>query len=174
MPDDLDRVIAALRFLELRPNIASYKWRFIIQKVAYLAQALGMGTSYYFTIYVAGPYSTSLAHDYYDHANQVNSLETEYVLTSEENAILRKIRACCDMFQNPILMECTSTITYLMKQFPELTDDEVFARIKSLKSYLSEYVCVIGMAKAKELLFRPEYFTEELRREIDEWDRIYE
>ena len=174
MPSDLSKVIAVLKFLGLRPNIESYRWRFLVQKVSYLAQALGINIGYYFTIYVAGPYSSSLARDYYSNADQVNSLVTSYELSSEETTLLEKMRRCCDIFENPTLMECMSTTVYLLNRYPDLTDDEVFSRMKSLKSYLSDYVCVIGMAKAKEMLFRPEYLTEELRREIEQWDRIDE
>lgn len=172
MPSDIDRVIASLRFLELRPNINRYIWRFLIQKIAYLAKALGMEIGYHFTIYVAGPYSTQLTHEYFDQRNRVNSLQTDYNLTPEECEVLERIRRCCDVLENPSLLECTATTVYLLKENPELTDDDIFAGIRSLKPYLSEYTLIAGMTKAKELLFRPEYLTEELRREIDQWDRI--
>lgn len=172
MPSDIDRVIASLRFLELQPDINRYIWRFLIQKIVYLAKALGMEIGYRFTIYVAGPYSTQLAHECFDQQDRISSLQTGYNLTPEECEVLEKIRRCCDVLENPSLLECTATIVHLIKENPEFTDDDVFAGIRLLKPYLSEYTCIAGMTKAKELLFRPEYLTEELRREIDQWDRI--
>jgi uncharacterized protein YwgA len=168
----LEKVIASLKFLELQPNIESYKWRFMIQKITFLAQALGMRTNYYFTIYVAGPYSPVLASDYYRNSNRVNSLETDYDLAPEEIQILQKIRSCDNLSDNPSLIECTSTIVYLMKENPEMMDHTVLTRTRELKPYLNEYTCVTGLSKAKELLFKPEYLTEDLKQEIAEWDRI--
>ncbi len=172
MVDNLDKVIACLCFLELKPDIASYVWRFLIQKTVHLAQALGLRTNYYFTVYVAGPYSPSLARDYYTYPEKVKALQTDYELTSNDKEILEKIKACCDLYRDLNLMECTSTVVYLMKEMPNLKDDDLFGRVKILKPYLSDATCVIGMSKAKELLFKPEYCTDELKREIDEWEKV--
>jgi hypothetical protein len=171
VPNNFDKVIAALRFLELRPNIQSYRWRFLIQKTVYLAQALGLPTDYVFTIYVAGPYSPQLACDYFAQANKIGSLETNYDLNPEDMACLSKMKACCDLYKDLSLMECTSTVVYLMKDSSGITDDELFTCIRSLKPYLSDSTCVIGINKAKELLFRPEFLTDELRDEIEKWDK---
>ena len=56
MPSNLDKVIACLKFLDLHPNMYQYEWRFLTQKTAFLAKALGMNIDYCFTIYVSGPY----------------------------------------------------------------------------------------------------------------------
>jgi len=169
---NLDKVIAALRFLELKPDVESYKWRFLIQKTTHLAQALGLQTHYYFTIYVAGPYSPTLARDYYHNAKQMNALQTDYELTSDDTKILERIKACCDLYQDLSLMECTSTIVYFMKEMPNSKDEDLFVRVKFLKPFLSDSTCVIGISKAKELLFIPKYLTEELKKEMDEWEKI--
>lgn len=172
MVNNIDKVIATLRFLELKPDIESYKWRFLIQKTTHLAQSLGLQTNYYFTIYVAGPYSPSLAMDYYNHRDQVNSLQSDYELTSSDIEILSKIKACCDLYHDLSLMECTSTIVHYMKAMPNMKDEDLFATVKSLKPYLSDSTCVIGISKAKELLFIPEYLTKELKKEMDEWEKV--
>jgi len=170
--DNLDKVIACLRFLDLKPDIRSYIGYFLIQKTVHLAQALGLSTNYYFTVYVAGPYSPSLARDYYSHPDKIQALQTDYEPTPEDMEILEKIKACRDLYQDFGLMECTSTVVYLIKENPNLKDDDLFAKIKSLKPYLSDSTCVIGISKAKELLFRPEYYTDELKREMDEWETL--
>lgn len=53
MSNDLDKVVACLKFLGLRPSMYVYRWRFLTQKIAFLAKALGMDIGYDFTIYVA-------------------------------------------------------------------------------------------------------------------------
>jgi len=171
LSSNLDKVIASLRFLELRPDIRTYRWRFLVQKTTHLAQTLGLQTNYPFTIYVAGPYSPLLARDYYAQPDKVNALQTEYELTRRDAVILEKIRACCDLYQDMSLMECASTVVYLMNENPDIRDGDIIARIKHLKPYLGDSTCVIGISKAKELLFKSEYLTEELKKEIDMWEK---
>jgi len=172
MTSNLDKVIAQLSFLGLRPEISKYEWRFIIQKTTYLAQVLGITTNYLFTIYVSGPYSKELADDYFQHITKVESLETEYDLTPEDITILERIKACCVIDQNAALMEGTSTTVYIMKQNPQLSDDEVILKLKAIKRHLNDTTLIIGLNKAKELLFKPEYLTPELRMEIERWGNM--
>jgi len=176
MPTNLDKVIACLRYLELTPNAYDYRWRFLMQKIAFLAMALGMDISYYFTIYVAGPYSRELNCEYFPDATKIriNNLQTDYVLQESDIAILEKIKNCCDLQGEQQLLEATSTIVYLVKQEPNISDDELFTRMKWLKPHIRDTERIIGITKAKELLFKDEYMTEEIKREIDEWDRIDE
>ena len=174
MSNDLDRVIACLRFLGLRPSMYAYRWRFLTQKIAFLAKALGMDIGYDFTIYVAGPYSRGLNCDYYpdEVKNKIDALQTSYVLTPFDVSVLEKIKNCRGILESQSLMEATSTAVYLMKQNPAIADDNLFMSLKWLKPHIGEYDRVIGITRAKELLFKPEYLTEELKREMGEWDIV--
>jgi hypothetical protein len=172
MVNDLDKVIAGLRFLDLKPDIGTYKWRFIVQKTTHLAQCLGLHTKYWFTIYVAGPYSPQLTSDYYRYQDKVNALETEYELAPSEKIALMKIKECCNLYEDMSLMESTSTVVYLMLENPNLTDGDVIARIHTLKPHISESTRIVSISKAKELLFKPEYLTEKLKKEIEAWSKI--
>jgi uncharacterized protein YwgA len=174
---NLDKVIACLRELELRPNMHDYKWRFITQKTTFLAQALGMDIGYNdFTIYVAGPYSRSLNCDYYSYENKakINNLQTDYTLSPAENSILTRIKECCDIYESQSLMESTATIVYLMVKFNERIDEDIISFMKLLKPQIKDKDRIIGLTKAKELLFRDDYLTEEIAREMEDWDRIDE
>jgi len=168
---NIDLVISSLKFLGIKPDVNSYNSRFLIQKITYLAQALGMPTNYRFTIHVAGPYSKALECDYYRELNRVNSLETNYVLKSDDFMILEKIKECCTFSENPLLLECISTAVYLKMENIELQDNDIFLSIKKLKPHLGEYLTLRGITKAKELLFKPEFLTEEIKKEIQLWDR---
>jgi uncharacterized protein YwgA len=172
MPSNFDKVIAVLKFLGLSFNIREYRGRFFTQKTAFLAKALGMEITYDFTVFVAGPYSRELTCDYFAHSGKLESLQTDYELTQSDIQILEKIKACSDIYDNMGLMEAASTIVYLKKQNPELTDDDLFVRLKWLKPHLTDADRIIGITKAKELLFELEYLTEEIAREMDEWDRL--
>lgn len=172
MVNNLDKVIASLRFLDLKPDINTYKWRFIVQKTTHLAQCLGLQTKYWFTIYVAGPYSPQLAGDYYHNQAKVNALETEYALVASEEKALMKIKECCNLYEDMSLMESTSTVVYLILENPNLRDGDIIARMHILKPHISESTRIISISKAKELLFKPEYLTENLKKEIDAWSKI--
>jgi len=172
MTSRIDKVIAILKYLGLKPNIKEYKWRFIIQKVTFLAQSIGTEIGYYFTIYVAGPYSPALAKDYYEERNRVESLETKYVLSKKEKNLLDRFKGSRFLSGNLEFMECVSTIVHHLKEHPNLMDDELLSSVRKLKPYLSEYLCLSGLNEAKRLLFKSEYLTKELKEEIDAWDRI--
>ena len=173
MPDDLDKVIACLRFLGLHPQMRVYRWRFLTQKIIFLAKALGMDIGYDFTIYVAGPYSRQLNCDYYldEIKTKIDNLQTDCVLADLDRSVLEKIRDCQGLLENQSLMEAASTAVYFMKQDPEISEDNLFVNLKRLKPHIGDADRVVGITKAKELLFKQEYLTEEIKREIDEWDK---
>lgn len=178
MLEDLEKVIASLKYLRMKPKIDDYAWRFLIQKITYLAQALGMQTDYPFTIHVKGAYSYLLTCDYYEYAGKVSRLETSYLLTANDEMILDKIKSIvledCEVSDaanvRMQLLESVSTAVYQMKLNPQVLDDELFSKIKELKPYLSDYLVVVGINRAKALLFKEEYLTDELKKEIEEWD----
>lgn len=174
MSNDLDKVIACLRFLGLRPSMYVYRWRFLTQKVAFLAKALGMDIGYDFTIYVAGPYSRGLNCDYFpdEIKTKMNTLQTDYVLTPSDLSVLERIRDCRGLLENQSLMEAASTAVFFMRQTPSIAEDTLFINLKWLKPHIGDSDRVVGITKAKELLFKSEYLTEEIKRELDEWDRV--
>jgi len=174
MSNDLDKVIACLKFLGLRPSMYVYRWRFLTQKVAFLAKALGMDIGYNFTIYVAGPYSRELNCDYYpdEVKTRMDALQTDYVLTSSDLSVLERIRNCRGLLENQSLMEAASTAIFFMSQDHSITEDDLFMNLKWLKPHISDSDRVIGITKAKELLFKSEYLTKDLKREMDEWDNL--
>jgi hypothetical protein len=73
---------------------------------------------------------------------------------------------------NPKLKEATVATVSLMKQKPDFEDDTLFSTLKQLKPGIGDFDLVVAITRAKEVLFKPEYLTEELKQEMDEWDRI--
>jgi len=181
MLSELEKVIAALKYWGLKPDPRIYAWRFFIQKTAFLLKALGVSINYDdFTIYIKGPYSRELNCDYIDHWVKINELSTSYVPSKRDIEIFEKIRSIAfrgiaerdDIIAQQQLQECISTAIFVKQAYPEFDDDEVFAKVKFHKPYLSDSMIVVGITRAKELLFKPEFLTEEIRNEIDEWNRI--
>lgn len=172
MSENFEKVIAAINYLGLKPNIGEYKWRFLIQKITYLAQTLGISTDYDYTPYIAGPYSPALTRDYFNQSEALTSLQSSYELTDSDIRHLNIIREFIDLEGNLSLLETTSTIVYIMNDELESDDDEIFIRSKVLKPHISETLLIIGMTKAKQLLFKEEYLTEELKAEMDAWEKL--
>ena len=173
--ENLDKVIAVLKYLKLSPDIKSYFGRFIIQKVTFLAQVIGIKTNYVFTIYVAGPYSPALAHDYYGNQDKVASLRSDYLLSKNEIDKLEKLKRNIDLFKDSnsfSLLESTATASYFLHQNPNITDGDLILQIKKIKPYLSDENIILGINRAKSLLFKPEYLTKRLREELDTWDKV--
>ncbi len=176
MSSNIDKVIACLKYLEISPKIKDkdkdYRGRFFTQKTAFLAKALGMNLTYCFTPYVSGPYSHDLACDYYTNADKVESLNSNHKLSNQEIEILEKIKNCSGIYESMTLMEATSTTIYLKQQTPESSDDDLFVELKRLKPYLTDSDKLIGITKSKGLLFKPEYLTEEIKKELAAWDSL--
>lgn len=166
MSTDCDKVISSLRYVNLQFDIHSYISKLFAQKTAFLAQTLGLSTNYPFNYYIHGPYSPQLTNDYYCNTAKFTTLETNYTLTENETAVMQKIKDC-NLYESASLMEAASTIVFVAtRRIPFLKDHEMFAAIKTDKPFLTDETVIIGMTKAKELLFRPEYLTQELTAEF--------
>lgn len=59
-----------------------------------------------------------------------------------------------------------------MKQKPDFEDDALLLTLKQLKPHLGDSDLVVAITRAKEALFKPEYMTNEIMQEMDEWDRL--
>ncbi|MEM2098468.1 MAG: hypothetical protein QXU99_01805 [Candidatus Bathyarchaeia archaeon] len=73
---------------------------------------------------------------------------------------------------NPKLKETIAVAVSLMKHKPNFEDDALFTALKQLKPRISDSDLAVAIARAKEELFKPEYLSDELKQEMDEWDRI--
>lgn len=172
MSSNIAKVIACLKYLEISPKISDYRDRFFTQKTAFLAKALGIAITYPFTVYVSGPYSRELTCDYYANKQKVESLKTDYKLSQSETEVLDKVKSCSGIYESMTLMEATTTTIYLKQQTPESSDDDLFVELKRLKPYLTDSDKLIGITKSKGLLFKPEYLTDEIKKEMAAWDNI--
>lgn len=182
MKPSYKKIIALLKYLGFSiersdsPAI-SFNSRFKIQKIAYLCKALGIELYHKFTIRVHGPYSHVLAQDYYNFPEAIVNLETDYTLNESERQTVNKIKE--DILGHYLaedyeteLLEAVSTIIYLKEENPDFSDDDMFAMVKNMKPHLKEYMIIISNNIAKELLFKPEYLTDEIRKELDMWDNV--
>jgi uncharacterized protein YwgA len=88
-------IAALLNSAEIDFNIQSVESRKLLQKVVYLAQALGLPVLYNFSWYVHGPYSPRLTKDYYELQSQLEMGESIAAdkLSSKYSGIAEKLTA---------------------------------------------------------------------------------
>ena len=180
MLDDLSKIIAALKYWNLDRRLFpkdNYVDRFLLQKLTYLCQSLGLNIDYPFGIYLAGPYSKALADAYYQHPQEIASLTTEYKPNKQDIEIFERIHKYILMKKvkgdrKMEFLEAVATIQKLIKDKRASTEDEMYSQTKRLKPHLSDYIITIALNTVKQLNFRSEYLTDELREEFELWDRI--
>ncbi len=178
MSEDFKKIISALKYWNLyleRPD-RDYGSRFKIQKLTFLCKSMGIPLNYQFTLYLSGPYSTGLTQDYFNAPQLIETLETDYILNKDDLEILDKINEY--VLNHPVtynyeseFLEAVSTVQYIKKRYPDMLDDEIFAKTKEIKDYLKDSIVVIAINTVKKLLFKPEFLTEEVQKEIDIWDK---
>lgn len=178
MSEELKKVVSALKYWDIylnRPD-RDYNSRFKIQKLTYLCKSMGIPLNYRFSLYISGPYSTGLTHDYYEKPQLIETLETDYIFNEEQIEVLDKINE--HVLIHPVtndyeseFLEAVSTVQYLKKKYSDMLDDEIFVRTKELKQHLKESIVVIAINTVKKLLFKPEFLNEEVQKEIDIWDK---
>jgi hypothetical protein len=49
---------------------------------------------------------------------------------------------------------------------------DLFVELKRLKPHLTDSDKLVGITKSKALLFKPEYLTDEIKKELDAWNNI--
>ncbi|MHA1797408.1 MAG: hypothetical protein ACTSVY_03075 [Candidatus Helarchaeota archaeon] len=114
-----------------------------------------------------------LSQDYHRHAHKIKVLQAAYDLKNKEKEILKIIKEnIIKKNASMHLLEAISTVIYLKNIKINISDDEIFISTKKLKPYLSDSIIVIANNIAKEMLFKPEYLTDDLKEEIKTWDNI--
>ena len=174
------KILAALKYWDLHLNDPSYQSNFqsrkLLQKLTYICKSLKIQMDYNFSLYIHGPYCTALADDYYEFHNNVPKKSTTYEPENDEIEIYKKIKEY--IFSHSLynrnrveFLEAIATIMYLKDINPDLLDDEIFENTKINKPYLSDRIIIIANNVVKQLLFKPEYLTDELKEELELWDR---
>ncbi len=178
--EDFKKVIAILKHLDLNlenPKRAiNFQTRLIIQKIVFLSKFMKIKLdNYHFGIYKNGPYSPNLTADYYQNSELITTLEVEVHLTPKEVEVVEKIQNL--ILKHPIciyhqadFLEAVSTAFYFKNYGENLMDNELFEKTKSEKPYISDKIIVIAINTVKKLLFKPEYLTEDIKKELDLWN----
>lgn len=146
-----------------------FEYRLIAQKLVFLLKLKGIEFGYPFRLYVRGPYSSVLAQEYYQHADEFSRCETGSTLSSAEADCVGELTRLFD--NSPSLLEIGATYTYLVYEIHE-SPEQAFRTVRRMKSFFSNEQIVKGVNRAKQFLFDPT--AEEaaaLDTELQEWQR---
>ncbi|MBU2099885.1 hypothetical protein KKG83_07335 [Candidatus Micrarchaeota archaeon] len=164
----LDKVIACLKGIGLKPNVDDFQNRLVIQKAIYLLKLKGIDPGFAYNLYVRGPYSPDLTKEVYGHKSTVEKLETSSRLDNSES---KKVEEFKDIFSElkPSILEVAATYSYFAF---EQKQDPITAlqNVKRMKTFYSEAQIAVGVSKAKEFLFRPsEKQLADMKEEARAW-----
>ena len=88
METDREKLIAYLKFLNLKLDPSNSRNRFRIQKIAFLLKSMGAGLNYEFIFYHYGVYSQELDEESRDHKDDFALLRSNYKINDNERMIL--------------------------------------------------------------------------------------
>ncbi len=154
----------------------NFQTRLIIQKIIFLSKMLGITLRRYnFSLYKNGPYSPYLTFDYYDNNESIAALETSYHLTPNDQEVVDKINKVVlehplNIYNQADLLEAISTAYYIKHYNEDILDDDLFAKTKDEKPFISAKIITIAINIVKKLMFKPDYLTKEIQDELDLWD----
>ncbi len=179
---DFKKVISILKHLNLnlddpkRPT--NFQTRLIIQKIVFLSKFMGIKLNRYnFGLYKNGPYSPDLTADYYQNNELITTLASDVQLIPKEKGVVDRINDL--ILSHPLndyhraeFLEAISTAYYFKYYNEALLDDELFEKTKGEKPYISDKIIVIALNTIKKILFKLEYLTEDIKKELALWDNI--
>ena len=182
LSEDFKKVIAILKYLNLnledpkRPT--NFQTRLIVQKIVFLSKYMKIKlNSYNFSLYKNGPYSPGLTADYYQNNDLITTLVSDVQLTPKEKEVVDNIKGLIlnhplNIYHQADFLEAISTAYYFKYYNEALLDDELFEKTKAEKPYISDKIIVIALNTIKKLLFKPEYLTEDIKKELALWDNV--
>jgi uncharacterized protein YwgA len=152
----VNKLIAYFKYLGFRFNTSDFDSGFNVQKIAFILKSMGIDVNYRFHLWKQGPYCTLLSDDYYKYNAQFS--DSDYIISGDEKKILNRFSKIMDIDQK--LLESVSTIILLGLVYSSV--GVVINKIKGIKPHLSDIEIIDGQNRAKELLFKDEFLTEEL------------
>lgn len=170
MKNDRDKTIAFLKYLQINPDIEDYESRFRIQKTMAILKSMGAPIDYRFELKNEGPYSKGLSSDYYHYKTQFVERYTDYVITKADKTILNRFLNTMD--EDRRSLEAVSTILFKKLEYQDLETTSI--KIREIKPHLLDREIMFAQNKAKELMFKDEFVTQELSKEQELWEKADE
>jgi len=168
MSKGIKKLIACLKYLNIPLDLNSFHDRLKLQKVSFMLKNMGIGLNYEFRLYFYGVYSQELYKDSLEFARGVLELKSGYRINEDERAVLEKLKEA--LAENNEALDVAVVIIYKNLVYEDTA--KVIAEIKKIKPHVSEEEIFDGINMAKRLLFKEEYFTDEIKQELELWDNV--
>jgi uncharacterized protein YwgA len=105
--------------------------RLILQKTVYLMEKFGLHIGYYFSWYLRGPYSPSLARDAYALAKTYSEIKpVRFANPAKENRFCEFLAFIKPFSSSERDLERIASIHFLCKAYPDTQSKEIYFKIK--------------------------------------------
>ena len=168
MPEGIKKLIAYFKFLNMHLDLNNFHDRLKLQNVSFLLKSIGISLNYEFSLYFYGVYSQELYKDSLEFMRGFLELKSDYRINEDERAVLEKLKEA--LAENNEALDVAVVIIYKNLVYEDTA--KVIAEIKKIKPHVSEEEIFDGINMAKRLLFKEEYFTDEIKQELELWDNV--
>lgn len=109
---------------------SDFNARLILQKTVYLMEQFGLNIGYYFSWYLRGPYSPSLARDVYSMVKSYLEIPpAKFVDPSKEKRFCEFLSFIKPFSRDHAYLERIASIHFLCTTYPHLSSEEIFLKI---------------------------------------------
>ena len=164
--EKLDKIIACLRQMGMKPKVDNFQHKLIIQKTVCLFELMGMDLKYGYSLYVRGPYSPALAKEMHEQRGNVENLKTGCKLTAKEVETAEKVAEASDNL-NPEMLEIMATYSFISRRLGKGAKESLI-ELKRLKPFYSEAKIAVGVSRAKGLFAPNEGEIMKMKKEFGE------
>src|SRR4030042_5617520 len=111
---------------------ADFNARLILQKTVYLLEQFGLNIGYYFSWYLRGPYSPSLARDAYELTKSYPEVQVvKFADFSKEERFCEFLSFIKPIAKDYSCLEKIASIHFLFKVYPRSSSMDIFAKAKA-------------------------------------------
>ena len=168
MTGDVEKIIACLKEIKFSPSVDDFQDRLRLQKINCLLNIGGISTGFGCNLYLRGPYSPALAHEFFEQKERFADPQTTMILDKKEKQFLSELKSIFDL--NASYLEIGATYAYLSIKCG-MPSTEAMISLKNMKSFFSDSQIAIGVSKSKELLSKPSReLIDSIKKESELWD----
>ena len=165
----INKAIACLKAIGIKPKVDLFGDRIKIQKAIFLLEQKGVEMGFNYGLHLRGPYSPTLTQEIYAHQEEVEKLQTHETLNKVEQ---EKIKEYIEIFDDSEASILEVAATYALFAYKYRFDPvSATKRVKEMKKFYSEKQLALGMSKAKQFLYKP---TKEELGEIKKEHKVWQ
>ena len=174
MKTETKKLIAYLNLLDVKIDSGSFASRIKAQKLAYIIQKLINAKLYDdFNFYIRGPYSHTLAQEYFDNHQEFAKGTSDYKPTNVEYEEIERVKPLLDsLSQNDL--EIIASLLFLRKE-GRLDENDAELELSRRKPHLKQEDIWRGSNIIKKLFLTEKLrvaIMDSLQKEMKEWNEL--